>query len=129
MPRGSVTPVGTVLLGRRILIVEDDYLIALGLSDILTQAGAEVVGPIGFVPEAVAFVEAQADSFDAAVLDVNMHGRKTYPVADALAVRGIRFVFTTGYGADALDPAYRGYPRCDKPVDRSALLAALTAEV
>jgi hypothetical protein len=86
-----------------------------------------VVGPIGFVPRLWPSWRRRPVPSTTAVLDVNMHGRKTYPVADALAARGIRFVFTTGYGSDALDPPYRGYPRCDKPLDRMALLAALTA--
>ena len=63
---------------------------------------------------------------DAAVLDVDLNGEKSYPVADALALRDIRFIFATGYGLDAVAEGYRHYPRCQKPFDHQAILKALT---
>ena len=78
------------LKGRRILVVEDDYLVALTLVGILEQAGARVLGPIGTLDEAIAVVENDGKSFDAAVLDINLHGKKSYPVADALAARAVK---------------------------------------
>ena len=113
------------LEGRRILVVEDDYLLAQLLVDVLEEAGARVVGPIGWMEEAVAFVEGNTERLDAAVLDINLHGARSYPVADALALVSVRFVFTTGYGAGSIESRYSHHPRCEKPFDESALIAAL----
>lgn len=120
----------TALEGLRILIVEDDYFIATDLGCRLTDFGAQVVGPIGFIDEAIAFIadhciDGHCDAFDCAVLDVSLHGQKSYAIADALMARKIPFVFATGYDAEAIDDAYRCYPRCEKPVNESALIAAV----
>ncbi len=113
------------LAGRRILIVEDEFLVAEYLGEILRSAGADVHGPLGRVPETLAFLEAHKDALDAVVLDVNLHGQPSFPIADVLIRHGIRFVFTTGYDGAAIDAAYRSYPRCEKPFREEALLAAL----
>jgi CheY-like chemotaxis protein len=113
------------LEGRRILVVEDDYLVAEVLCELLEDAGATVLGPIGWVQEAVAYVEQHAEAFDCAILDVNLHGEKSYAIADALMQRELPFAFATGYGADALDGAYRHHTRCQKPFEQRALIAAL----
>lgn len=113
------------LAGRRILIVEDDYLLGQVLVEVLADAGAEVLGPIGWVDEAVAFIEDDSHELDGAVLDINLHGKKSYPVADALTVRSVGFVFATGYGAGVIEDRYRGHPRCEKPFSPPALIAAL----
>src|ERR1700712_4276371 len=115
------------LKNRRILVIEDDFFVAQALSALLVEAGASVVGPIGYADEALAFVDATPDAIDAAILDVNLHGQTSYAIADELAKRHIHFVFATGYGADALDPAYRRYPRCEKPFDASAVIQLLAA--
>ncbi|CAD6560207.1 hypothetical protein LMG28727_07066 [Paraburkholderia kirstenboschensis] len=113
------------LQGRRILVVEDDFFVAQSLCGLIEEAGAKIVGPIGWMDQALKYVESNSDAFDCAVLDVDLHGEKSYAIADWLAARGVRFVFTTGYGADALDPAYAGYPRCEKPFDPRLLFTAL----
>ena len=115
----------SILSGRRILVVEDDYLVAQLLVDLLQDAGAEVIGPIGHVDEAIAFIEGNSEKFDGAVLDVNLHGKKSYPIADALAARSVEFVFTTGYDAGVLEGKYAHYPRCEKPFNQPALIAVL----
>jgi two-component SAPR family response regulator len=117
---------GATLAGRRILVVEDEFLVAEYLSEILRAAGAEVLGPLGWVEETLAFVEAEKDRLDAVVLDVNLHGQPSFPIADALVRHGVRFVFTTGYDGGAMDAAYRGFPRCEKPFREDALFAALS---
>ncbi|PRX32182.1 CheY-like chemotaxis protein [Paraburkholderia sp. BL18I3N2] len=117
----------TDIRGRRILVIEDDFLVAQALCSLIEEAGATVVGPLGWLGEALAYVESNKDQFDSAVLDVDLHGEKSYALADWLAERNVRFVFTTGYGADALDPAYSGYPRCEKPFDPRALFRALAS--
>ena len=65
------------LQGRRILVVEDDYLVAQSLCALLEEAGATIVGPFGWADEALKFVEAHRDAFDSAVLDVDLHGEKS----------------------------------------------------
>lgn len=113
------------LIGRRILVVEDDYLVAQILTTMLEDLGAVVLGPIGWKDEALAFIESNSAGFDSALLDVNLHGQVSYQIADALIARGVRFAFTTGYDASAISEAYRGYPRCGKPFQQQTLLAVL----
>jgi CheY-like chemotaxis protein len=113
------------LCGRRILVVEDEYLVALVVVDLLEDAGAKVVGPIGWLEEALTFIEDDLNRFDGAVLDVNLHGKKSYPLADALEKRAIPFTFATGYGSGVLEEPYRRFPRCEKPFSQSLLVAAL----
>jgi CheY-like chemotaxis protein len=120
---GSVAEL--LLRGRRILVVEDDYLVALALSSALEEAGASVIGPISRAEEAIGVIEEGTQQVDAAILDVDLNGETSYGVADALAMRNIRFVFATGYGAEAVDGRYRHYPRCQKPFDHRALFRAL----
>ena len=98
-----MTKQDNVLDGRKILVVEDDYLVAIALAEMLKAAGANVIGPLSEMQEALSFVE-KGNDVDAAILDVDLHGQKSYPVAQALAARRIRFVFATGYGDEALDP-------------------------
>jgi CheY-like chemotaxis protein len=113
------------LEGRRILVIEDDYILAETLCAILEDAGARVVGPIGWLEEALAFINANAANFDSAILDVNLHGEKSYPIADALLACGIRCAFSTGYDPEALDRAYRSLPRCQKPFTSRSLVELL----
>jgi CheY-like chemotaxis protein len=114
-----------LVLGWRVLVVEDDYLIAMDMVSMLHTLGAVPVGPAGRLADALALLEAEGGRLDFATLDLDLGGRPTYPVADALAARGIRFTFVTGFRAEALDPAYRSYPRLEKPIDKRMLNAAL----
>jgi two-component SAPR family response regulator len=85
-------------------VVEDDYLVAIALAEMLKAVGANVIGLLSEMQEALSFVE-KGNDVDAAIVDVDLHdGQKSYPVAQALAARRIRFVFATGYGDEALDP-------------------------
>lgn len=115
------------LLDRRILVVEDDYMIATALADLLEEAGAVVVGPFGRVAQALDAIRDAAAPIDAAVLDVDLRGETSYPVADALAAIGVRVVLTTGYDSGAIAPGYRHLPRCEKPVTRRVLVDVLLA--
>lgn len=128
----EVSPViqsNSSLDGRRILVIEDDFLVAQVLMDLLEEAGAQVLGPIGWIDDALTFIEREHASFDSAVLDVNLHGEKSYPIADALLSHGAKVVFTTGYGAAAVDEHYRGFPRCEKPFNPTTLVRALKLAV
>ena len=106
--------------GRRVLLVEDEMLVVWLLEDMLADLGCAVVGPASSVNQALAMIDAEA--IDAAVLDVNLNGQMSYPVADALAARGVPFVFSTGYDKDTLFlDGYRTFPVLQKPFRRSEL--------
>jgi CheY-like chemotaxis protein len=105
--------------GRRVLLVEDEMLVAWLLEQMLTDLGCAVVGPAASVNQALAMIDAEA--IDAAVLDVNLNGKMSYPIADALAARGVPIVFSTGYSKDRLLDGYRTFPVLQKPFHRSEL--------
>jgi DNA-binding response OmpR family regulator len=111
--------------GLRLLIVEDALLLALELEAGLIEAGAVVVGAAGDLAEAMSMVGLE---IDAAVLDANLNGESVRPVAEALAARGVPFVFATGYGDDKIMPDSFGAPVIRKPYDVTQIAAAL-AEV
>jgi len=109
----------------RILVVEDEAIVAMLLEDMLAELGYEVVGPVTRLDRALDL--ARGAAIDAAVLDVNLNGRDTYAVADALSARAIPFVFATGYGAKELAERFRGTPVTQKPFHRDDLERALGA--
>ena len=98
---------------RRVLIVEDEMLVAMMIEDALVDLGMEVAGTAGTIEDALA--AAAKEGFDCAILDVHLHGKEVYPVADALAARGLPFIFATGYGQGGLAAKYRGRPSLPKP--------------
>ena len=107
----------------RVLLVEDEAMVAMLLEDMLRELGHDVIGPIARLEKAV--TAAQQAALDVALLDVNLAGREIYPVADALAARGIPFVFVTGYGEGALRPPYGGRPTLPKPFRREQIAKML----
>ena len=111
------------LKGLRVLVVEDEALVALQLEDMLGELGCAVVGPASRVGQALQLLDQQ--QVDAAVLDLNIAGELVYPVADELTNRGLPYIFATGYGATALMAPYRGRPVLDKPYSRRELLQAM----
>ncbi len=84
------------LKGKRILVVEDEALIAVMVEDMLSELGSTVVGPAATIEQALAL--ARSEDIDGAVLDVNVRGERIDPVAEALAGRGVPMLFATGYG-------------------------------
>ena len=84
------------LKGKRILVVEDEALIAVMVEDMLMDMGSDVVGPAATIEAALTL--ARAEAIDAAILDVNVRGERIDPVADALMARGVPVLFATGYG-------------------------------
>src|SRR5436309_2686085 len=100
----------TMLAGRRILVVEDELLVAMTLEDILSEENCVIVGPFPRIEPALR--AAREEPLDAAVLDINIAGKRVDPIARALAARGISFLFTAGYDRDMLPAKY---------VDRPAL--------
>lgn len=110
--------------GRRILVVEDEYLIAADLAEALEELGAEVVGPVANLKAALVEVE-RAGDLDGATLDVTLGQEKSFDVAAILRRRGVPFVFLTGYGDHGLPDQYRDVPRCEKPFDVPSILRAM----
>ena len=108
----------------RILVVEDEYLIAMSLADALQNAGSVVVGPVPSVDKAIQKIESEPH-IDAAVVDVNLGGVLAYAVADMLIARKIPFVFTSGYEDNALRNRYAQVKNCPKPYLFRAMEEAL----
>ena len=101
------------LAGKRVLVVEDEMLVALLVEDMLTQAGCIIIGPFARVRDALAAVKTEV--VDLALLDVNVAGKKVFSVAHALEERGVPFLFVTGYGQDALPRDRPDWEACSKP--------------
>jgi PAS domain S-box-containing protein len=103
----------------RVLLVEDEALVAMMIQECLADFGYQVVGPISTATEAAA--RARDAEFEAAVLDINLGDGAVYPIADVLAARGIPFVFVTGYDADSVESRFRNIPILQKPIEREML--------
>ena len=118
---------GIDLKGRRVLVVEDEVLVAITIAAEVEVAGALVVGPAFSVEEALAL--ADAEPIDVAVLDINLLGEKVWPVAEALSKRRVPYVFASAnaMGADAVPEPYAAAPRFDKPIPICAMLTTLVA--
>src|SRR3982750_2127731 len=99
--------------GLRVLVVEDEALVAMLIEDMLVDLGCVVVGIASTVEDALARISSSA--FDLAILDVNLHGTESYPAAHALAFKSVPFLFSTGYGARGLPDALRSVPVLAKP--------------
>lgn len=116
----------TFLKGRRILVVEDEMMVAMMLQTILEDVGCNVICA-GHLEQAQHL--AGVEDVDAAVLDENLHGKRSYAVADTLAARGIPFIFATGYGEENLGKLYPGRRILGKPYWPADVIAALTAAI
>ena len=101
-----------VLRGRKVLVVEDEALIAMLFEDILADLGCEVVGPAMNVRQAL---ELAGSAIDIAVLDLNLAGESSFPVAGVLRERGVPVVFSSGYGSSGLPPEWQDAPTLPKP--------------
>lgn len=119
-----MTPDRQVLEDCRILVVEDEYLLAEELRVELTEAGAEVVGPVPTVERALRLLEDERD-VHGAILDVNLGGEPVFSLADTLIGRGVPVVFATGYDISALPSRFADVPCCGKPIDRSRIALAM----
>jgi DNA-binding response OmpR family regulator len=97
----------------RVLIAEDESLVSMLIEDMLLDFGTEVVGPVARVNDALRL--ARETDLDLAILDINLAGEATYPVADVLGARGIPFVFATGYKVDDIPDRFDGSLRLSKP--------------
>lgn len=116
------------LRGRRVLIVEDEMLVAMELESLLRERGCTVLGPAPTLARALALLEQERP--DAALLDLNLNGKQTTPVAAALSARDVPFVVVTGYAAVEADaPELQRAPRLNKPVDHRNLVRVLAAVI
>jgi CheY-like chemotaxis protein len=113
--------------GVRMLVVEDEAMVAMLVEDLLDDLGCVVVDVIASVAEGLRFATSGDREIDAAILDVNIGGEKVFPVADALTHRGIPFIFATGYGSAGIDARFHGRPVLAKPFRRDMLAASLSA--
>lgn len=111
--------------GRRVLVVEDEMTIVLVIEQALQELGAELVGPTAHLDTALRL--AREEPIDAALLDINVRGGKSYGVADLLSARGIPFAFCSGYGDWSVEMRHRDRPRLTKPfVDGDVETVVLT---
>jgi CheY-like chemotaxis protein len=108
-------------MGARVLIVEDEMIVALFLEDLLGEFGYEVAGVAGHLDQAMA----HSPDYDMAVLDVHLNGRNVFDFADTLAARGTPFVFATGYGERGIPERHRGRPVLQKPFTPAELQQVL----
>jgi CheY-like chemotaxis protein len=113
----------TEVTGLRVLVVEDEAMIAMLAEDMLDMAGCTLAGIASTLAEGLA--AAELDNFDVAMLDMNLDGEHSTPIADALHARGKAFIFTTGYGSGGIPDHHKDRPVCAKPYVLADLQATL----
>jgi CheY-like chemotaxis protein len=113
------------LQGLRVLLVEDEGLVAMSVEDMLSDLGCVVAAQATSLPEA--FERARAGGFEVALLDVSLNGKQVFPVAEFLSEQDIPFAFASGYGRAGLPEGFRNRPVVPKPFQIDELSAALTA--
>jgi CheY-like chemotaxis protein len=111
------------LAGLKVLVLEDNALVAMHLEEMLSEAGCQVVAMIDNVKGAMEFIRGHA--IDAAVLDVNLRGEKVFGVAEELMARRVPLVFSSGYGQRFLPPQFDRAPHLSKPFEPETLRDAL----
>jgi CheY-like chemotaxis protein len=115
----------SALVGRRVLVVEDEMMIAMLVEDMLAELGCTVVGPAHALDAALVLAQTET-GLDAALLDVNLGGQPVFAVADALRAKGVPTIFSTGYGDAGLRDVDRGAPVLQKPFRAHDLARALS---
>ena len=123
-PYHAVLAMDEWLSGRRVLVVEDEMLVLIMIEDMLADLGCKSVTPAATVDKALALISAQV--FDVALLDMNLNGNDSHPVAEALAARGIPFVYSTGNTGQSLRGGYSDRPVLKKPFKYEELVAVLS---
>jgi CheY-like chemotaxis protein len=123
--QGAESP-EVAISGKKIMVVEDEALVAMALRDSLDELGFSVVGPFSRISEAM--IALRNTHIDAAVLDVNLGGELVYPLADVLTADHVPFVFITGYGPDEIERRYASIPILQKPIEADALKSVFTTK-
>lgn len=114
----------STLRGHKILIVEDEYLLAEDLRAALASKYAVVVGPAPTVEKGFTLLR-ENEKLDCAILDINLRGEPVFSVADELVARGIPFVFTTGYDSSSIPDRFEHVTRCEKPVTLDDVISTI----
>jgi DNA-binding response OmpR family regulator len=109
----------------RILVVEDEAMISMLIEDTVVDCGAEVVGPVTRFDDALAL--AHQGEFGVAVLDLNLNGTLTYPIAGVIRERGIPVIFATGYGTHGLRNSFQDCPTLQKPFSQRDFAQAVAS--
>jgi CheY-like chemotaxis protein len=112
-------------LKRSILVVEDEAMVSMLLEDMVLDCGGRIVGPVATFDQALAI--ARDAEFDVAILDLNLNGTLSYPIAEIIRGRGIPVIFATGYGADGLRDSFRECPTLQKPFSQQDFAQAVAA--
>jgi CheY-like chemotaxis protein len=115
--------VGRELIGRRVFVIEDEPMVSMLMEDLLCDIGCDVVATASRFDEAVQ--KAESTAFDVAILDVNLNGQHTIPIAEEFARRDMRFVFATGYALPPVPGALRKVPVLRKPFRQEDLARAI----
>lgn len=108
---------------RRVLVVEDEVLVGMLIEEMLQELGYEVAALATHLEQALSL--ARSESFDVALLDINLNGKQSFPVADVIRARGLPFLFATGYGNRILDTSHADVPLLQKPFGLDELRRAL----
>ena len=114
-----------LLSGRRFLVVEDEILILMMIEDMLADLGCKSVSAVTKNEQAIALIEGQV--FDAAMLDMNLNGKSSLNLADALAARGVPFAYSTGNSVQDARDGFRNRPVLKKPFSHEQLTKALSS--
>jgi CheY-like chemotaxis protein len=114
-----------LLSGKRVLVIEDEMLVLMGLEDMITDLGCTSLAVAGTLEKALGLIAAQ--TFDLATVDVNLNGERSYPAAKALIEAKVPFAFSTGYGEHGVDEGYGNHPVLNKPFSGPQLVKVLTA--
>lgn len=112
-------------MNSRILIVEDEALVAMMIEDLVRDLGYDIAGVTGEFSSALH--AANTERIDVALIDVNLNGSRSYPIADALKARGVPVIFATGYGEAGVPDDWQGTLVLQKPFDPRQLKSALSA--
>ena len=117
--RDTPPEAGVTMPGNRVMIVEDEPLVAMAMSELMAELGMTVIGPFGNVGQAIAALK--DNSVSAALIDINLAGELVYPLADRLMADNVPFAFVTGYGSESIDRRYANVRVLQKPIKRDVL--------
>jgi two-component sensor histidine kinase/two-component SAPR family response regulator len=124
-PKPAANTLSRSLAGKRLLMVEDEFLVGMMAKKLLESFGATVLGPYARLADGLA--AAKSERFDGALLDFNLAGELAEPLADFLIAHGVPFVFLTGYQRDSIDRRYANVPLLQKPIEPESLERVLVS--